>query len=360
MTQSRGFCPRCGEKTDPDVGADRPTRERGLCRACYLEEQDLLEIPELISIELCTGCGSYRVSGEWIDTSDGMPEIALEIVADRIGIHRAVDDFDWYAEPSMIDTTTVAVECEFDILVEGGYEHRTHRITVRFEPTTCTRCSRIAGKSYASTVQIRATERTPSEDELDRARSITAAILNERVDLGDRDAFLTDVIERPEGLDLRLSTTRLGSKVASAIHADLGGSLDTTSTLVTTDSDGQDVYRTTHAIRLPYARVDDIITVEGDVYLVESVNRRIGVRHLTTGERQYFDTSDIVDAVVAHRDDAEQATIVDVTDQHAVQVIDPTTYEAVTVARYDGVDVGGESVEAIHLGGTLYLLPSDE
>lgn len=360
MTRARGFCPRCGERTDLEKTPDRPSRERGLCRSCYLEEHELIDVPEEISVQRCSGCGSYRLDGDWTDSTADLVDIAIDTVARHIRLHQIVEDFDWFAEPTTLDPTTVEVDTEFDLLVEGAYEHRTRTVAVSFESTTCNRCSRIAGKSYASTVQIRADGRTPDKEELSRARSITANILTERVDLGDRDAFLTEVIEREEGLDLRLSTTKLGSKVANAIRDELGGTLDTTSTLVTTDSDGQEVYRTTHAIRIPYVRVDDIIAIDEGVMLIQSVNERIGARHLSEGDIRYLDRSEVEGAVVATRAEAKEATIVSRVDERAVQVIDPTTFEAVTVAHFEGVDLSGETVDSIRVGGTLYLLPSDE
>lgn len=360
MTRAKAFCPRCGAATDPDDFGDRPVNDRGLCRTCYLEEHQPVILPDTIAIERCTSCGSLKLDGEWSDRDDSLAEVAVEEVADAVEVHLSVEDLTWEVVPTPIDDTTVEVECRFDLLIEGAGIEWVDTVLVSFEPTTCVRCSRIAGRSYASTVQLRATGRSPDDHELERARAITADVLTERVDLGDRDAFLTDVIERSEGLDLRLSTTRLGSQVASAIQRELGGTLETTSTLVTTDSDGQEVYRTTHAIRLPRLRVGDVLTVEGGAVLVEGVGAQVRTLDLRTGERDRHDPDDLTNPVIATRRHATPATIVDVPDEHAVQLIDPTTFETITVARYADVDVSGDTVDTVRVEGAVYLLPSDD
>ncbi|MFW6152723.1 MAG: 60S ribosomal export protein NMD3 [Halobacteriota archaeon] len=359
MTRAKAFCPRCGAATDPDDFGDRPSTDRGLCRSCYLDEHQLVVVPETISIERCASCGSLHLDGEWTDRDDALVDVAVDVVADAVEVHRSVEELTWEVAPTRVDTSTVAVECRFDLRVEGAHVEREATASVSFEPTTCPRCSRIAGRSYASTVQLRATGRSPDDRELDRARSITADVLTDRVDLGDRDAFLTEVVERTEGLDLRLSTTRLGSQVATAIQRELGGTLETTSTLVTTDSDGQEVYRTTHAIRLPRLREGDILAVDDGAILVEGVGEQVRTLDLRTGERERFDVGELTQPVVAHRRDARSATIVDVPDEHAVQLIDPTTYETITVARYADVDVTGDTVESVRVDGVVHLLPGD-
>lgn len=355
VTPTQRFCPTCGAPTSAD-----PLGEHGLCRSCYLEEHALLRTPDRLTIRRCGNCGSIERDGEWVDNDDDRVEIALTAVTESIEVLEGIDDLTWEARTESIDDDTLLVTGIFDIEFDGGWERRERTNEVAFERTICRRCSRIAGDDYGAIVQLRATDRTPAAAEISRAREIAAGVLDTRVDAGDRNSFLTDVIEREEGLDLRLSTPRLGDQLATALKRDLGGTLDSSRTLVTTDSDGREVYRVTFTLRLgPYCR-GDILSTDDGALLVERGTQGLRVLDLHSGERRTIEADDLEANRVASREEASEATVVARLDDRAVQVLHPDTHEAVTVSYYEGIDPEGETVEAIDIDGQLYLLPDDD
>lgn len=354
MTSVQRFCPTCGAPTP-----DEPLDERGRCRTCYLEEHELVTLPESMTISRCTGCGSIELDGSWIDVDDDTTSIAIDRVADSVRVFADVEELTWEARTEPLDDRTLVVTGLFDLFIDGGWERRELTTEVTFEPTACQRCSRIAGDDFGATVQLRATERSPADSEVTRARTITADVLDSRVEAGDRDAYLTDVKERPEGIDFRLSTPRLGDQVTTAIRRDLGGTLSTSRTLVTTDGDGREVYRVTFTLRLGRFRPGDILQMNTGVLLVEGGAERLRVIDLKTGDRRTVAADDLEASKVATIDDAEAVTVVARIDDRAVQVLHPETYEAVTVSYYDGIDVDAETVSAIEVDGSVYLIPDD-
>ncbi len=354
MTSAQRFCPTCGAPTPED-----PVDKRGRCRTCYLEEHELLQVPEDLTVDRCGSCGSLELDGEWTDIETGLAEQAIDLVADRVAVIESVDELEWEVKTDAIDDRTIEVTALFDLHLDGGWERRERTTRVTFEPTVCQRCSRIAGDDFGAIVQLRATDRTPDEAEISRAREVAASVLEDRVDAGDRDAFLTDVVERPEGVDLRLSTPRLGNQLATAIRRALGGTLDTSRTLVTTDGDGREVYRVTYTLRFGQFRRGDILTTDDGALLVEGGTEGVHVLDLSTGERRTVTASDLEAARVTTLADAEQVTVVSVLDDRAVQVIHPTSYEAVTVAYYGDIDLDQETVRAVEVQDQLYLLPDD-
>lgn len=354
MTTTQRICPTCGAPTP-----DEPLGERGLCRSCYLEEHVLVRVPDSISIPLCGSCGSVHINGEWVDVDDDRVQIALEQVTESIDVLAAVDDVAWEARTEAVEEDVLRVRAIFDLKVAGSREHRERTIDVSFESTICRRCSRIAGDDFGAIVQLRATDRTPTSEEIERAREITAGVLNDRVDAGDRDSFLTEVLEPEEGLDLRLSTPRLGDQIATALKRDLSGELTTSRTLVTEDSDGQAVYRVTFTLRLGPYRRDDILVTEDGVVLVEAGTEGLSVLDLKSGERRNVEAENLDATRVATRRNAEAVTVVSPLDERAVQVLHPETHEAVTVSYYGDIDPGADTVQAIDIEGELYLLPDD-
>lgn len=359
MTRSEAFCPRCGATT-PEVSQDaRPAGDRGLCRTCYLEQYDLIDLPGEVTIDRCSGCRSIREGTDWIDSDDPPEAIAVDILADRIGVHTIADVLEWTATPRRIDADTVQVSCAFEVAVEGGVESVEAECEVTFNPMMCDRCRRIASQDFGSIVQVRAHDRIPDDDEESTARTVTATVLDDRVDAGDRDAYLTDVIERPEGIDFRLSTPRLGQQIATAIKRQMGGEVTTTRTLVTTDSDGQEVYRVTHLVRLPRVRHGDVVAMGDSAGMVVSIDERVGLLDLRTGERHLIDPDTLADMPLVDRDRIVETTLVAQLDERAVQIIDPVSTEAVTVAYYPEVSLEGDTVLTVRVNDDLYLLPND-
>ncbi|UPM41757.1 60S ribosomal export protein NMD3 [Halocatena salina] len=359
------FCPRCGDPVEPrsEPRPGNPSGHRArLCDDCYFEEFDLVDAPEELVVEICSGCGAVKRGEQWVDVgADDYTDVAIEETTETLGIHVEADDVEWMVEPEQIDRNTIEMHCYFTGVVRDTVIEAEHDVRVRFNRTTCTRCSRIAGEYYASTVQVRAMDRTPTETERTRA----AEIANERVDEreGDRNAFITEISESNEGINVRLSTTQLGRTVATHIQRELGGTVTDSQTLITEDEDGNEVYRVTYAVRLPPFPAGTVIEPAGeDPVLVHSAHGNLKGRRLTTGKQYEADAEDGI-APDARRlgdtTDAQETTLVAVEDDHAVQVLDPDTYEAKTIPRPSYLDPDTDTVPVIKHREGLHVLPED-
>jgi len=134
-------------------------------------------------------------------------------------------------------------------------------------------------------------------------------------------------------------------------------------TLVTEDGDGNEVYRVAYAVRLPPYPAGTVIRPEGeDPVLVRSAHGNLKGRYLTTGERYEADSDHGLDPParrIGHVDDARETTLVAVEDEHAVQVLDPETYETVTVARPSYLDPEADTVRVLRHRDGLHVLPED-
>ena len=237
-------------------------------------------------------------------------------------------------------------------------------VPVKISRQTCTRCGKIAGGSYASLVQVRGDDRIPTSDEQTRAQEIAEAYIAEREATGDRNAFITEVTEVSEGLDMKISTTQMGQGIARRITAELGGSFTDNETLVTEDQDGNEVYRVTYAIRLPRYRPGEIIDPEdGDgPVLVRSVQGNLKGTRLASGEdfEASFEDAEAPDARrLGTEDDAETTTLVTVEDDNAVQVLDPETYEAKTIPYPNYVDPDADEIPVLKHREELHVVPDE-
>ncbi|QZX98233.1 60S ribosomal export protein NMD3 [Halobaculum rubrum] len=365
---TRDFCPRCGdsvpEREEPLPGEPRE-RDRVLCNACYFEDFELVDAPDRVEVTVCSHCGAVHRGNRWVDVgARDYTDVAVDEVSEALAVHLKAEQIQWGVEPEQVDRNTIRMHCTFTGVVRGTHVEEEVVVPVKISRGTCDRCGRISGGSYAAEVQIRGRDRVPDPQEQSTAVEIAESLVAEREADGDRESFVTEVIDQPEGTDVKLSTNKLGKAVATQITEELGGSYSEAPTLVTEDGDGNEVYRVTFAVRLPKFRPGDVIDPgdgEGPV-LVRSVQGNLKGVRMATGEpyEARFEEGETPDAeTVGHVDDAVETTVVAVEDANAVQVLDPETYEAVTVARPPSVDEGAATVEAVKTDTGLYVVPSE-
>ncbi|MFB6086315.1 MAG: 60S ribosomal export protein NMD3 [Halodesulfurarchaeum sp.] len=359
-TESGTFCPRCGDSVDPEVVGES---ERGLCTDCYLEDLELLDAPETVEVTVCARCGAVKRGEDWVDVgARDLTEVAIEEATEAVAVHREAEEFEWRVEPEQVDRNTIVLHATFTATVRGRHLEVERPIRVSIGRGTCRRCGRIAGNSYASVVQVRASDRHPRKEEADRAVEIAHQLTEEMEAKGDREAFVTEVIEEGHGPDIKLSTTKLGRRVAMKLLEEFGGSMSDSETLVTEDRDGNEVYRVTYAVRLPAFRPGDIIEVpgaEGPV-LVQGVRGNLKGVDVVTGDpfETNFEDGTVPGATrVGSREEAMETAVVSVPDEHAVQVLDPETGVTRTVARPTYFAPDAPTVDVFRTEETLYVLP---
>lgn len=363
---TREFCPRCGdpvpEREEPLPGEPRE-RDRVLCDACYLEDFELVDAPERAEVTVCSHCGAIHRGNRWVDVgARDYTDVAVDEVAEALAVHLKAEQVQWGVEPEQVDQNTIRMHCTFAGVVRGIHVEEEAVVPVKISRGTCDRCGRISGGSYAAEVQIRGRDRIPDPEEQSDAVDIAESLVAEREADGDRESFVTEVLDQPEGKDVKLSTNKLGKAVATQITEELGGSYSEAPTLVTEDGDGNEVYRVTFAVRLPKFRPGDVIDPDDDEgpVLVRSVRGNLKGVRMATGEpyEARFEEGETPDAEkIAEADDAVETTVVTVEDDNAVQVLDPETYEAVTVARPPSVDADAASVDAVKTDVGLYVVP---
>ena len=367
MSDSRVFCPRCGDpvesREEPRPGEPRDP-DAVLCDACYFADFELVDAPDRIEVRVCAQCGAVHRGNRWVDVgARDYTDVAVEEVSDALGVHVEADDVSWVVDPEQVDQNTIEMHCLFSGVVRETVLEEETTVPVYISRETCTRCGRIAGDYYASVVQVRAADRTPTEEEKDRAVEIAENYVADREADGDRNAFITEVSRDGDGVNLKLSDTQLGKAVAQRVQREFGGTVSDSETLVTEDEDGNEVYRVTFAVRLPEFVPGDVIDVddEGPVLVRSARGNLKGVR-LTTGERYEasYEEGIAPDArKLGTRTDAVETTLVAVEDDRAVQVLDPNTYETVTVARPSYLDVESETVSALKSRAGLHILPEE-
>jgi len=371
MSHSGAFCPRCGdEMAEPPEnrpalpGAQRDS-ERVLCDACYFEAFDLVDAPDRIEVRVCSHCGAVHRGNRWVDVgAEDYTDIAVEEVTEALGVHVDAESVAWQVAPEQIDRNNIRMHADFSGVIRETPVTEQVTVPVKISRQTCERCGKIAGGSYASVVQVRADGRTPTDEELERAETVAREYIADREATGDRNAFITETTTVDDGLNMKISTTQMGHGIAKRITAQLGGQYSDSKRLVSEDEDGQKLYRMTYAVRLPRYRPGEVIDPEdGDgPVLVRSVQGNLKGTRLATGEpfEAGFEAEDAPEARrLGFREDGQSTTLVAVEDAHAVQVLDPETFESKTVPRPDYLDTDAEAVPVFKSRAGLHVLPDE-
>ncbi|MFC7204995.1 60S ribosomal export protein NMD3 [Haloferax namakaokahaiae] len=366
MSESRDFCPRCGdpipERPEPLPGMPRE-RDDVLCDACYFEDFDLVDAPDKIRVRVCAQCGAVHRGNRWVDVgAQDYTDVAIDEVSQSLGVHINAEEIQWGVEPEQIDQNNIRMHCHFSGVVRGTPLEETVVVPVSIARETCQRCGRIAGGYFASIIQVRADTRVPTKEEAERAIEIAESYIAEREQKGDRNAFITEVDRAPDGPNMKISSNQMASGIAKRIREELGGTIDEHPTLVTEDGDGNEVYRVTFVTRLPRFVEGDIIDPEdGDgPVLVRSNRGRLHGTRLASGKEYVaeFEEGENPDAEpLGSVEDAEETTVVTVEDDHAVQVLDPVTFEAKTIPRPDYFDPDAQTVSVLKSPVGLHILP---
>jgi len=360
-------CPRCGETLSEHAARDPLGKsEVGVCDDCYFDQFELVDAPERIEVEVCATCGAVHRGNQWVDVgAKDYTDVAVDEVAGALAVHVDAQDVGWEVDPEQVDQNTIRMHCAFTGVVRGQFREAQVTVPVLISRQTCQRCGRIAGDYYASLVQVRAVDRQPDEDEIERAKRIATELVGDMEATGSRDAFVTEMGDDGDGLNVKLSTTNLGKKVAAKVTEEFGGDWEDHETLVTEDEDGNEVYRVTYAVRLPEFRPGDVIDPDDDdgPILVRSVQGNLKGVRLATGDRfeASYRVGDSPDArKLGTLDDAVDTTLVAYEDEHDAQVLDPETFESTTVPRPDFLDATpGEDVPVLRHRNGLHVVPDE-
>ncbi len=340
-------CPECGKQIAP---------ESELCSRCYADSIDAFSLPDSVGLSVCSSCGSFDVGEGWNSLDEAVPEAELVMQAVERELKAHVDALD----PSIslacrqIDTGRYEVDVDFSAKVRGVHVRETEAVSVSIDRTTCTTCSRRSGGYYESIVQVRASGREPDESELERAVEVAYGVAGR--DYGDRDTFVTKTQEVEGGVDVYMSTTKAGRQVAEKLSQEYGADVGESATLVG-EREGDEVYRVTYAVELPRFVSGDIVEVEDDALLVESNDDLLRGTSLKTGRRESYSDAAVEDASkLASASDAVDTTVVSQGDGE-IQVLDPETYETVTLTRPDYVSPDSDEVPAVSTSHGVYLVP---
>ncbi|OFV67686.1 MAG: NMD protein affecting ribosome stability and mRNA decay [Candidatus Syntrophoarchaeum caldarius] len=335
------FCPNCGADVEELID--------GVCRNCFTRAFSPIEEIQRVEIRFCPNCGAHYCHGRWVygDLTTSIREEILKTVK----ISALLDEFELSLDCEIGDAPVGLIPARLHIsgrICDQPFE-KEQDIEVKIIRESCTRCSRIAGGYYEATVQIRAKDRIPTDEEIDAC----LRILDDRI--AHHDSFVTKLRDVKTGVDIYVGDQGAAQDGAKEIIKQFGGKSITSPKLVG-KRNGKNIYRLTIVVRLPGLVVGDIAYHMGKIMLITSIAKHAGGIYLEDGTQAgKIDLSELKFCMKAS--EAKEAVLLMVYEKE-VEILDPETFRAVTIKKPLFLTEGaGEEVRIVKIDDRVFLVP---
>jgi nonsense-mediated mRNA decay protein 3 len=303
----------------------------------------------MVEVTSCSVCGSKLVKGRWQISEQSIEEMATQAACNSLCVHRDIEGPEIGVNLSKRGATRYLAHIGLTGTFHGSPVDEHCEIPVKITRMACDRCSRMAGKYFESTVQIRGSADRPlTQWELEACKKTAEAMADAGYRGGEQLSFIQEIKEVKGGIDIILGSTQLGRQMAKAIHERFGGKLVESSKLVG-KKDGRDVYRSTLLVRFPRLRRGDIVSFRRSLFQVTGFDgKKTLITSLEGGRRSALgeEDSDAIE-VLGNTADAQKA-VVTAKDEKVLEIMDPVTYRTAFASRPKGLEVTpGEEVVVV-------------
>lgn len=339
------FCVKCGAEDVEIID--------GLCIDCFLNGRKLLSMPHHVNLFRCTNCEEWSINDDWVKMSQD--EAIVQIALTQLAVIPEAKVISVGPAIEKQDDRTYVVHIQVDMDVKGFQASEETSIIVRLKNNVCKRCSRQLGSYYESIIQLRTGEKTLDDDVRDEiVRWIRDSV--EAQAKTNRSLFITKVEPVTGGIDFYLSSISLGKSLTHTLYERYAAEVKESAKLITTSSDGLEVYRVTYLVRLPHYHVGDVLRYNNKPCQLILINKTGGkLADLNTFREFSVKKSELLDTkVLVKRSELKSAVVVSKS-VGEIQVLHPTTYQTLDLKIPKDADIG-ESVLVADVDDQLYYI----
>jgi len=338
-------------------GKGRPVHS-GLCAGCLGERKRFVEVPEFTELSTCAHCGSVVIGKRWMEPRPLDLELAeavkrAAIVADAEGADIALG-----VKVKLLNDNNADAELTATVSFGKDSIAQTGKTRVRIRRMVCERCSKIHGKYFEAILQVRATGRRLSPDELRQVAETVHALASDK-GKSTRAEFISREEEVDGGLDFQLGTMYRAKAIARTLAGQFGAKI-TESSKLAGNKLGKELYRVTFLVRLPGLKVGDFARLDGKVFLVSHAGSKgVSVIDLSTGMTEVLEEEDMDRAKRLGGEEMVQEAVVLQARRPEVQVMDPASFQPVSIVAPDWfwkLRRTPETVRVLNSGEETYLV----
>ncbi|MCK9152296.1 60S ribosomal export protein NMD3 [Methanobacterium alcaliphilum] len=345
------FCPQCG--------SSEKEMWEGLCIDCFLKDFNLISIAENIEVTTCAHCASNLKEGKWREMGIPEEEIIYRALEDHIKIDEISEDVEIDLEILQIKGSSAQCIIKVDGNVLGKSIHQEYHSSVKLKKTVCPDCSKFIAGYYEAVIQLRATNRPLTPEEIRSADETINDVL-ERLWEKNRLAYLAQRSEMKEGIDYYIGSQKSAKKVISALREVLGGTVKESPRLMGQDkSTGKGLYRTWMSLRLPEFEIGDFVIYENKTCRVVAIDsRKISVMDLSQLTRLSILWKEYDNIETLKKSEDIQKTTVTSKSPQEIQILHPETFQPIDLEikpRMKDLEIGDE-VSVIELNNEIYII----
>jgi len=318
------FCVECGKEIEEDFD--------GMCIECYIKSRKFFEIPEIVEVTICKNCGSYRLDNRWMEGEPG--ELLKNFLEGNIR-HREIKNFE-----VQIDGNEVICRGEFhgSPVVEKGL------VDIKTRYGICEKCSRMKGGYFEAILQVRKDGMDMTDEEIKLSDDVVYK-------KAGNEGYIAKRERKHGGIDYYIGDKKMAAAAAKILNSIFHGETSISPSLVGM-KDGREMYRNTYVVRIPEYVKGGYVEIDGRVFRVFNMGKRIGVRDIETGEKKYFSRNEMSKVKII--DAEEMEAIVLSSKEKEVQILDPESYKSVVLSKPEEMVVG-EKIKIIKWKGRTYL-----
>jgi len=259
------FCVKCGRVVD----AEHYISKYSVCVDCYLKYYGVFTEKPVLNIVICPKCGSWRLSGEWIESkpfNEILKQVFMLNSSKFLDRDVEVIDLDIIGEPRSIQRNRFRVKALLRAVINGvKLKDIVFELEYVLEKKTCPRCIEFASRKHEVLIQIRSERGWLYESE----KEMVMSILNNETFVND----IVEIVDGKNGLDVKFRTLHIGRKVAQLISKNTGAHImETFKTTRYDSSRGKWRGVVTISLRLPSINPGEIVVYKNRPVVIRSVD----------------------------------------------------------------------------------------
>jgi len=349
--KGKAFCPICG-KTDEELFS-------GLCRSCFIEELNLITVPNEIQLTTCTQCGSIQKKGRWCDSDLIIEEQSAEAILEHVEVNEIVSNAQIVPEIKNIRGSILEFLVKVTGQVLGKEVSQEFQVKVKVDKNVCNECSKYASGYYEAVIQLRADERSLSLEEIEIADEDLRSHL-EKLSMENRMAYISNRAQIKEGIDYYIGSYKAARKLTESLKNKLGGIINESPRLMGFDkSAGKNLYRIWILLRLPNFQMGDFVKYNKAITQVTGYDgNKIYLVDLSSSERVSIPWKSVGKLEVVARNDEIKKVMISARTPKSVQILHPDTYQPVDIDLHEEsphITIGKE-IEVVEINNVFYLL----
>jgi len=303
---------------------------------------------------MCHSCGNFYDHGRWRDL-DYIAQ-ASRILGDATRVNKQIEDIQWEIPEFEPEKGEHRVMCQAIAMIGGQEFTQDFEIGIRIKVQMCPSCSRQNSDYFEAIIQLRRDGVAARNAEAELA--VEDQQILEYVETlagNEENAFLTKWGAVPGGMDYYIGSISLAKNIAARMRENYGARVKESNSLIGM-KDGQDLYRWTILIRLPIHGQGDIVAYEKNLYVIESVTRKVlKLKSVSKGQIYRMSPEDAKIKTVAKYSELMEAVVVSIEDK-AIQILDPESYKTVTVFRPPYMKQIGDTVQVVRYDELLHAV----